>query len=53
MKRAHRRAHRTSWLGLLILLPVILITALVLRQSPSDAPPPEKLGASAQDGGSQ
>ena len=45
MKRAHRRAHRVSWLILLIALPLILGGAYALRQDPSKLPPPERLEA--------
>lgn len=47
MKRAHRKAHAILWRFIAIALPLVLIAALVMRQSePADRPairldPPE------------
>ena len=53
MKRPHRKAHRVSALALLVAVPLILIAALLVRQDPADAPPPERLEAPQLRGGGQ
>jgi hypothetical protein len=45
VQRPHRRAHARIWSALIVLLPLVLIAALLMRQSgPGD--PPVRLSAS-------
>ncbi|MBX2853870.1 MAG: hypothetical protein KTR21_02720 [Rhodobacteraceae bacterium] len=52
MRARHRRAHRTLWMLLAVLLPAILIAALALRQDFTREIAPERLdGSTGTEGG--
>ncbi|MBX9874549.1 MAG: hypothetical protein K2X84_06810, partial [Beijerinckiaceae bacterium] len=49
LRRRHKRAHAVLWLGLAGLLPLILATALVLRQHDLPAPASLRIDAGARE----
>lgn len=46
LRRRHKRAHAAIWVGLAILLPLTLTTALMLRRHDLPAPASQRLGPS-------